>query len=89
MVKFISVCLSLLIGLQPIVHACENIEPIDPESLEYDPQAFIKKTVRTEGTLGDRAEEVGKALVRGLEYASDFFVVGGYANGDISISVYS
>ena len=45
MVKFISVCLSLLIGLQPIVHACENIEPIDPESLEYDPQAFIKKTV--------------------------------------------
>ena len=43
MVKFISVCLSLLIGFQPIVHACENIEPIDPESLEYDPLTYIKK----------------------------------------------
>jgi hypothetical protein len=80
--KALSIILSLLMGIQPVLNACENIEPIDTGSIEYDPLGATKKILRTEGTLGDRAEEVGKALVKGLEYASDFFAVGGeLANG--------
>ena len=61
--KALSTILALVLLFQPIVHACENIEPIDPESVEYDPKRWLKNTLAEEGKIDSiSAENVGRFL---------------------------